>query len=105
MNFSPLHSGITPPKKYYKLKRTPIKKKPYKIKQKSKKQSKRLRNLSKLQPPLNGLCQNCNIKPDFRGLQKHHIIFRSHLGNDDYDNIQWLCGRCHSRLHGIKEIF
>lgn len=104
MNFSPIHSGITPPKKVYKLKRTPIKKKPYKIKQVSSKQSKRIRNLSKLEPPENGLCQLCGKLPDFRGLQKHHIVFRSHQGQDDYDNIKWICGRCHSAKHGIKEV-
>jgi hypothetical protein len=85
------------------LKRTPLKRKPYKIKQVSNKQLKRNRKLSQIKPPGNGLCQNCKKLPDFRGLAKHHKVFRSQLGNDDYDNILWVCGKCHSRFHGITE--
>lgn len=42
----------------------------------------------------------CSPTTDFRGLQKHHIIFRSHCGPDDKQNIVWLCGVCHDEAHG-----
>lgn len=51
-----------------------------------------------------GLCECCHRPPDFRGLSKHEIIFRSKGGNPlDKDNVLMLCGRCHSGKHGIKE--
>lgn len=45
------------------------------------------------------VCSECGLRPDFRGLQKHHIIFRSQGGKET----QWLCGKCHSLKHGIVE--
>jgi len=69
----------------------------------SPKQAKRNRELAKIEPPPDGKCQNCGKSPDFRGLAKHHKTFRSHGGKDTLDNIEWLCGRCHSLRHYIHE--
>jgi len=66
------------------------------------KQKARNRELAKIKPPEDGLCQNCGHRPDFRGLAKHHKIFRSHGGKEG-DNIIWLCSKCHSAEHGIIE--
>ena len=52
-----------------------------------------------------GLCELCHQPPDFRGLQKHEIIFRSHGGNSlDRDNVLLLCAKCHSMKHGVREV-
>ena len=66
-------------------------------------QRRRNTELAKIEPPLDGRCENCHQLPDWRGLAKHHKIFRSHNGGDDRSNIEWLCGKCHSLKHGIKE--
>jgi len=51
-----------------------------------------------------GRCSDCRRIPDWRGLTKHEIQFRSHGGNPlDIDNCKLLCGKCHSLAHGIKE--
>ncbi len=51
-----------------------------------------------------GLCECCHCPPDWRGLSKHEIIFRSHGGDPlDENNVLLLCGRCHSEKHHIKE--
>lgn len=34
----------------------------------------------------------------------HHIKHRSQGGDDRWDNLIWVCGKCHSELHGIKEV-
>jgi 5-methylcytosine-specific restriction endonuclease McrA len=81
--------------------RKPLQRKP--IKKISSKQAKRNKELANIPPPLDGRCQNCGNLPDFRGLAKHHLIFRSHGGKDTGDNLIWVCGRCHSRFHGIIE--
>lgn len=88
----------TTPKEPYKgLKRTPI----HKV---SKKQAKRNRELAKIEPPEDGKCQDCHKQPDFRGLAKHHVLFRSRGGKDNTENLVWLCGKCHAKRHGIIEI-
>ncbi|MDD4876753.1 MAG: HNH endonuclease signature motif containing protein [Dehalococcoidales bacterium] len=69
----------------------------------SKKQAKRNGELAKIEPPIDGKCQNCHELPDWRGLAKHHKTKRSQGGQDSPDNIIWLCGKCHSLFHGIKE--
>jgi hypothetical protein len=52
----------------------------------------------------NGLCMKCGQLPDWRGLSKHELIFRSRGGNPlDEDNTILICGKCHSEYHGIKE--
>lgn len=70
----------------------------------SNKQKGRIVTLSKITQPEDGRCEQCHQLPDFRGLTKHHIVRRSHCGNDDRTNLIWLCGLCHSKTHGIKEI-
>lgn len=51
-----------------------------------------------------GLCEECNKPPDFRGLRKHEIKMRSHGGDPtDPANCLMVCGRCHSKFHGIEE--
>ena len=69
----------------------------------SEKQNNRIKQLRKIEPPEDNRCQECHQLPDFRGLQKHHKIFRSHNGNDSKENIIFLCGKCHSKFHGIIE--
>ncbi len=78
------------------MKRSPIKKI-------SEKQKRRVEKLMQMKPPDDGLCEECGLKPDFRGLQRHHKVFRSLGGSDEKDNIIFVCGRCHSKLHGTKE--
>jgi hypothetical protein len=51
-----------------------------------------------------GVCEGCHGLPDWRGLAKHEIVFRSHGGDPlDENNTVLLCGKCHSLRHGIKE--
>ncbi len=51
-----------------------------------------------------GLCMLCKQVPDWRGLSKHEIKFRSLGGSPtDRDNVILVCGKCHSKLHGIAE--
>ena len=64
----------------------------------------RNKNLAKLKPPKDGLCQECHLKPDWRGLARHHIIKRSQGGNENPENIIWLCGKCHAKNHGRIEL-
>ena len=50
-----------------------------------------------------GLCGDCSAILGWRSA-KHELIFRSKGGNPtDEDNCVLLCGRCHSKRHGIKE--
>lgn len=45
-----------------------------------------------------GYCMLCGRLPDFRGLSKHEIVFRSHGGSPtDRSNCIILCQPCHSR--------
>ena len=88
------------------MKRTPLKRKTTlraktPINKVSKRQAKRNRELAKMLPPEDGKCQKCQKVPDFRGLSKHHVIFRSRGGTDEKSNLLWLCGTCHDAMHGI----
>ena len=41
-------------------------------------------------------CAHCGeVKP----LQVHHIIFRSHGGGDQRENLEALCAECHHKKH------
>ncbi|MGE5733963.1 MAG: HNH endonuclease [Acidobacteriota bacterium] len=42
-------------------------------------------------------CQNCGSREN---LQVHHKEFRSHLGQNDEQNLITLCLSCHRRVHG-----
>lgn len=74
----------------------------------SKKKSTQKREEQKLTQKLleesNGCCMNCGQFPDFRGLSKHEIKFRSQGGDPtDINNVILVCGRCHSKFHGVSE--
>ena len=60
--------------------------------------------LIRLMERCQGVCEGCGRPPDFRGLAPHHKVFRSHGGKDTLENLEVLCGRCHSSRHGIKEV-
>ena len=42
-----------------------------------------------------GLCRRCGRA----GNDIHHIIFKSHMGNNDIRNLITLCRRCHTSAH------
>lgn len=59
---------------------------------------------AKLLEEHSNLCQECGSQPDWRGLSKHELVFRSRGGSPiDPENCIMVCGRCHSKLHGIIE--
>lgn len=60
----------------------------------------------KLMERCEGMCEICHKPPDWRGLSKHEIVFRSHGGDyTDESNCLMVCGFCHSSVcHNIKEI-
>jgi len=72
------------------------------MKKLSDKQKARKKKLAKIAPPKDGKCMKCHEFPDFRGLQKHHIIPRSQGGKDTKGNIIWLCGKCHFGKNGHR---
>lgn len=74
------------------MKRTPLRRV-------GKKGRKRQRALAKIKPPEDGCCEICGRPPDWRGLGKHHKVFRSHGGDDTRENIVWACGDCHDEKH------
>jgi 5-methylcytosine-specific restriction endonuclease McrA len=86
------------------VKRTPLKRTP--IKRFSKKQQKINKVLASLDStyPIDDKCQKCHTFGDWRGLVKHHKVFRSQGGEHTKENTEWLCGVCHSAAHGIKEV-
>ena len=51
-----------------------------------------------------GLCQHCGKPPDWRGLALHHKVRLSQGGKTQFDNLELLCGQCHSEAHNIKEL-
>ena len=47
-------------------------------------------------------CRSCN---NTFGLHPHHLIFRSHGGKDEIDNLICLCWLCHRAVHdGFLEV-
>lgn len=42
-------------------------------------------------------CRHCGL---FLPLTPHHIVFRSHSGTDNFDNLEPLCAACHRTKHG-----
>lgn len=82
--------------------RTPIKRISKKM-QKQKVQEAKL--TQELLEKSNGVCALCGKAPDFRGLAKHEVVHRSQGGSAiDPNNTILICGRCHSKEHGIKEV-
>lgn len=52
-----------------------------------------------------GKCARCGGTEDWRGWQKHEIIFRSQGGDPlDINNCELLCGKCGSKAHNIREV-
>ena len=39
------------------------------------------------------------------GFELHHIIFRSHGGDNSVDNIICLCLKCHRAAHGLEKTY
>jgi 5-methylcytosine-specific restriction endonuclease McrA len=84
------------------MKRTPLNKVSKKKLVEKKKEQKLTQELLEL---CKGLCMNCGSTPDFRGLSKHEIKFRSQGGDPtDRNNTILVCGKCHSKFHGITEV-
>jgi hypothetical protein len=53
----------------------------------------------------NGVCALCGRAPDWRGFSKHEVVLRSQGGSaTDPNNTVLICGRCHSKEHGIVEV-
>lgn len=46
-------------------------------------------------------CEVCELRP---GAHVHHKVFRSQGGNDEPDNLAWLCHICHSGAHGVRVV-
>ena len=83
------------------MRRTPINP----ISQKRKKQllleNELKKKLYKLQ---GGLCADCGKKADWRGWQKHEVVFRSQGGDPTNEtNCRLICAKCHSLAHNIVE--
>ena len=54
-----------------------------------------------------GLCERCHQLPDWRGLSLSHTHPKGMGGTShEYtiDEVQLLCGRCHSEKHNIREL-
>ena len=75
------------------------------IKPRGKRSREREKGLAKFkrEHPRPDVCEKCGQAPDWRGLRVHHMTKRSQGGDESEGNLTWLCGRCHSLLHGIKE--
>lgn len=50
-----------------------------------------------------GRCEDCGLKGDWRNLSPHHKIKRRFKINT-YENCRILCGKCHAKREGIKEV-
>lgn len=44
-------------------------------------------------------CRHCGYRG---GLHAHHLVYRSHSGEDSLDNLVTLCASCHRGLHDGK---
>jgi len=49
-------------------------------------------------------CEMCGKFRNIQRLEIHHILFRSHGGTDDIDNLAAVCRECHMKIHdkGVK---
>jgi hypothetical protein len=45
------------------------------------------------------VCQHCKGKSKYKGLEVHHIVYRSDNGSDDENNLLTLCKVCHDKVH------
>jgi len=53
------------------------------------------------------LCEVCGKagRIDHGGFDLHHIVFRSHGGGDNVENIICLCLKCHRASHGLEKTY
>lgn len=54
----------------------------------------------------NGLCERCGQAPDWRGLSIHHTKHKGMGGTIHLylsDEMEAICGKCHSEEHGVQE--
>lgn len=77
----------------------------------SKKLAAQKRNESKLRQMAlercQGLCEQCHSVPDWRGLSLSHTKPKGMGGTSHVytlDEVEMLCGNCHSRMHHLKEL-
>jgi len=47
----------------------------------------------------NFLCENCGAV----AVDIHHIVFKSHCGTDNINNLIALCRNCHIKAHNNKQ--
>jgi len=47
----------------------------------------------------NNLCESCGVV----AVDIHHLLFRSHQGKDNIENLIGLCRACHNKAHADKE--
>lgn len=55
---------------------------------------------------LGGECEDCGERQPYGQprLHPHHIIFQSHGGKTDVENIAMVCPNCHSKAHNINVV-
>lgn len=59
----------------------------------------------KLYKKQNGRCAKCGGSCDWRGWQKHEVVFRSQGGDPtDENNCELICAKCHAKEHDIREV-
>jgi 5-methylcytosine-specific restriction endonuclease McrA len=46
----------------------------------------------------------CQVCGNLQQLEVHHLLFRSHGGEDLEENLITLCHSCHSALHGRRNL-
>jgi hypothetical protein len=66
-----------------------------------------LLTLAKVQGGKARRCAICGGYGDWRGIVEHHIQPKGMGGSkarDVPENKIWLCGKCHSEQHGIREV-
>ena len=84
------------------MRKTPLKRQSAKRKQQLLKENELKQKLFKLQ---GGQCADCGGACDWRGWEKHEVVFRSQGGDaTDEGNCILICAKCHSKRHGIKEV-
>jgi hypothetical protein len=98
MNWTPLGSPKLPKKRYY-LKRTPLKRKPYKLRKTSKKMAKKLREERPLRKEIIGesICADCGKHTE---VHPHEDQSRGRCGKLSKENSRPLCFDCHLKAQG-----
>ena len=47
-------------------------------------------------------CQNCGFR---NNLHVHHIVYRSHNGEDTMENLITVCNLCHDEIHAGRLVW